>query len=159
MRIAILGSLEVESGGRRVELSGARLQSLLARLAVDAGRPVAATSLADAIWDGDPPRDETHALQSLVSRLRRALGDGEAILPSGDGYRLQVDPQDVDAGRFERLAGEGRAHLRDGDPGRARQVLAEALSLWRDVPLTGLTAPAFAPDDSPPDRPEGRRRL
>ncbi len=145
MRIAILGSLEVESGGRRVELSGARLQSLLARLAVDAGRPVAATSLADAIWDGDPPRDETHALQSLVSRLRRALGDGEAILPSGDGYRLQVDPQDVDAGRFERLAGEGRAHLRDGDPGRARQVLAEALSLWRDVPLTGLTAPAFAP--------------
>ena len=45
MRIAILGSLEVESGGRRVELSGARLQSLLARLAVDAGRSVTAMSL------------------------------------------------------------------------------------------------------------------
>ncbi len=52
MRIAILGSLEVDSGGRRVQLSGARLQSLLARLAVDAGRPVTAISLADAIWDG-----------------------------------------------------------------------------------------------------------
>lgn len=80
--------MEVESGGRRVELSGARLQSLLARLAVDPGRPVTATSLADAIWDGDPPRDETHALQSLVSRLRRALGDGDAILSGADGYRL-----------------------------------------------------------------------
>jgi hypothetical protein len=31
VRIAILGALEVQSGGRRVELSGARLQSLLAR--------------------------------------------------------------------------------------------------------------------------------
>ena len=81
-----------------------------------------------------PPRDETHALQSLVSRLRRALGDGDAILPSADGYRLQIEPDDVDAGRFERLAGEGRAHLRDGDPQRARRVLAEALALWRDVP-------------------------
>jgi predicted ATPase/DNA-binding SARP family transcriptional activator len=126
-------------------LTGARLQSLLARLAVDAGRPVTAMSLADAIWDGAPPRDETHALQSLVSRLRRALGDGDAILPSADGYRLQIEPDDVDAGRFERLAAEGRAHLRDGDPQRARRVLAEALALWRDVPLTGLSAPAFAP--------------
>ena len=145
MRVAILGSLEVESGGRRVELSGARLQSLLARLAVDAGRPVTATSLADAIWDGEPPRDELHALQSLVSRLRRALGDGGAVVPSGDGYRLQIGPDDVDAGRFERLAADGRAHLRDGDPLRARQVLGEALGLWRDAALTGLTAPAFAP--------------
>ncbi|MGH2892633.1 MAG: BTAD domain-containing putative transcriptional regulator, partial [Solirubrobacteraceae bacterium] len=145
MRIAILGSLEVQSGGRRVVLSGARLRSLLARLAVDAGRPVTATSLAYAIWDAAPPRDELHALQSLVSRLRRVLGDGDAILPSGDGYRLRIDPDDVDALRFERLAGEGRAHLRDGDPGRARHVLGEALGLWRDVPLTGLTAPAFAP--------------
>ena len=84
-------------------------------------------SLADAIWDGEPPRDETHALQSLVSRLRRALGDGGAILPSADGYRLEIGPDDVDAGRFERLAAEGRAHLRDGEPQRARQVLAEAL--------------------------------
>ncbi len=144
MRIAILGPLEVESAGARVELSGARLQSLVARLAVDAGRPVTATSLADAIWDGDPPRDEQHALQALVSRLRRALGDGDLITSSADGYRLHVDPDDVDAARFERLAAEGRARLRDGDPQRARVVLAEALSLWRDVPLSGLSAPAFA---------------
>jgi hypothetical protein len=33
VRIAILGPLEVQSGGRCVDLSGARLQSLLARLA------------------------------------------------------------------------------------------------------------------------------
>jgi DNA-binding SARP family transcriptional activator len=84
VRIAILGSLEVQSGGSRV----ARLHALLASLAVDAGRPVTATSLADAIWDGDPPRDEVHALQSLVSRLRRALGEGDAIVGSADGYRL-----------------------------------------------------------------------
>ena len=32
------------------------------------------------------------------------------------------------------------AHLRDGDPQRARVILSEALSLWRDAPLSGVSA-------------------
>ncbi len=47
------------------------------------------------------------------------------------GYVLAVDPDDVDAQRFERLAEEGRALLRDGRPEAARQALGEALDLWR----------------------------
>jgi DNA-binding SARP family transcriptional activator len=55
VRIGILGPLEVERDGRRVEVGGSRLQALLARLAVDLGRPVSATTLADAIWEGIRP--------------------------------------------------------------------------------------------------------
>ena len=66
MRIGILGPLEVVSDdGRGVDVGGARLQTLLARLAIDAGRAVSATALADAVWDGDLPADELHALQAL----------------------------------------------------------------------------------------------
>ena len=138
MRIGILGPLTVERDGRPVEVAGARLRMLLARLAVDAGQSVSARSLADAIWDGDLPADEPHALQSLVSRLRRALGEAELIEQSAGGYRLAVDPSDVDAARFSALAAEGAAGLRDGNPEAAGRILGEALTLWRGPALADL---------------------
>lgn len=49
-----------------------------------------------------------------------------------------VDDDDVDACRFERLAQEGRAALRDGDAERAVTLLREALGLWRGPALAGL---------------------
>lgn len=113
------------------------MRSLLARLAIDVGRPVSATSLADAVWDGDLPGDEAHALQSLVSRLRRALGDPRMIVQGGGGYRLALDPEDVDGPRFERLAREGE-RLRARDASRAAELLREALSLWRGPALAGV---------------------
>ena len=67
-----------------------------------------------------PPADRANALQSLVSRLRRALPDAlGAASPRPGGYRLDLPPDDVDAHRFERLAGEGRRALRGGRPGGA----------------------------------------
>ena len=52
-------------------------------------------------------------------------------MQSTGGYQLAVDPEDVDARRFERLAAAGASSLREGDPERARDVLGEALALWR----------------------------
>ncbi|HET6549718.1 MAG TPA: BTAD domain-containing putative transcriptional regulator [Solirubrobacter sp.] len=120
----------MERDGRAIEVAGARLQALLARLALDAGRPVPAGALADAVWGADLPADEQHALQSLVSRLRRALTDPGAIAPAPGGYRLALDPDAVDAHRFARLAGEGAAALRAGDRPTAAALLREALALW-----------------------------
>jgi DNA-binding SARP family transcriptional activator len=74
-----------------------------------------------------------NALQSQVSRLRRALGrDRVEFHPAG--YRLVAGPEDVDARRFERLAREGRQALAGGDAGRAAALLREALELWRGAP-------------------------
>jgi predicted ATPase/DNA-binding SARP family transcriptional activator len=144
VRIGILGPLEVVSDdGRGVDVGGARLQTLLARLAIDAGRAVSATALADAVWDGDLPADELHALQALVSRLRRALGDSSLIVQNAGGYRLAVEPESVDAYRFERLAARGARSLRDGDPERALTLLDEALALWRG-PVLGEAGSAAA---------------
>jgi predicted ATPase/DNA-binding SARP family transcriptional activator len=134
MRIAILGPVLVEQDGTRCDVAGGRLQSLLSRLALDAGRAVSSGSLAAAVWDGDPPRDEQHALQSLVSRLRRALGDPALITQEPAGYRLAVAPEHVDVVRFERLAREGSGALRGGDPARAAATLGDALALWRGMP-------------------------
>src|SRR6266540_3865004 len=84
MRVGVLGPLEVEADGRITEIAGARLRVLLARLALDAGRMVTVESLSQALWPDEVPGDPGHALQSLVSRLRRAL-PGPAALRSVPG--------------------------------------------------------------------------
>jgi len=122
MQVAILGPLEVhDDGGAPVALAGARLRGLIARLALAGGQPVSTGALAEAVWDHAVPADVANALQTLVSRARKALGEPAAVEQSAAGYRLAVEPDDVDALRFERLVAEG--------------AVGEALALWRGPAL------------------------
>ncbi|MFE7296058.1 BTAD domain-containing putative transcriptional regulator [Streptomyces sp. NPDC057579] len=137
MRFGILGETRAWHGdGGEAPLGGPARRALLALLLVRPGEVVSTDRLADEI---DPAGVlSAHALQSQVSRLRTALGAGAAIERAGAGYRIVVDPDDVDTSRFERLAGEGRAALADGDAGRAVVLLGEALELWRGPALADL---------------------
>ncbi|AOP47671.1 BTAD domain-containing putative transcriptional regulator [Streptomyces lydicus] len=137
MQFGILGETRARHGdGNEVPLGGPARRALLALLLVRPGEVVSTDRLADEI---DPTGAlSAHSLQSQVSRLRTALGAGAAIERAGAGYRIVVDPDAVDASRFERLAGEGRAALVDGDAGRAVVLLREALELWRGPALADL---------------------
>jgi predicted ATPase/DNA-binding SARP family transcriptional activator len=153
VQIGILGPLEVrDDAGRPIEVAGVRLRTLLTRLALDANRPVALPILVDAVWGDQPPAEETNALQTLVSRLRRAFNDTRAVVQSQAGYRLAIEPDCVDAHRFERLAGEGAAALRRGQHREAGRLLAAALALWRgpalvDAPGEACAVPAARLED------------
>ncbi|MFB7665975.1 BTAD domain-containing putative transcriptional regulator [Kitasatospora sp. NPDC056138] len=138
MLFGILGETRVwHEDGVEVPLGGPARRALLTQLLVCPGEVVSADRLSDAI---DPAGSlSAHALQSQVSRLRKALGSKAAIEQAGAGYRIMVAPDDVDACRFERLAGEGRAALRAGDAERAVVRLREALGLWRGSALASLT--------------------
>ncbi len=146
MRFGILGPTKaVRADGRPLALGGPRQRALLARLLVDAGRVVTAQRLIDSLYGDRPPAGATNALQSQVSRLRRALRPDDGILvflPAG--YRLDVGADDIDAHRFERLAVAGRQALADGDPARAADVLGEALDLWRGPALADVDRAPFA---------------
>ncbi|WP_213456888.1 BTAD domain-containing putative transcriptional regulator [Rhizomonospora bruguierae] len=144
IEVALLGPLRVSRGGVTAPLPGSRLRGLLARLAVVADRPVEAATLVDAVWPEKRPAAPANALQSLVSRLRRALGSAAAVEQVAGGYRLAVPVHSVDATRFEGLAERGRARLRAGDPGTASTVLAEAMALWRGPVAAELAAVAPA---------------
>ncbi|MEU6730419.1 BTAD domain-containing putative transcriptional regulator [Nonomuraea wenchangensis] len=135
MRFQILGPTTVlGEDGEPVALGGPRVRALLTLLALHAGRVVAADRLVAGLYGPEPPEGVANALQSQVSRLRRALGrDLVEFHPAG--YRLAAEPSDVDAHRFERLAAAGRQALAAGDPGRAAGLLREALELWRGAPL------------------------
>ncbi len=141
MRVSVLGPLQVwDEQGRPIEVGGARLRALLARLALSAGTVVTVETLIDGLWGEQPPAGAVNALQSLVSRLRRTLPNGSVeSLPYG--YRLTAD---VDAATFERLAADGRAALGHGDPQAAAALLADALALWRGPALADVADAPFA---------------
>jgi DNA-binding SARP family transcriptional activator len=140
--IGMLGPLEVRAGfGEPVEVVGPRLRTLLIRLALDPGRVVLASQLVDAVWEEDPPAGAANALQSLVSRLRRLLPDVVETHPAG--YRLALDPQAVDAVRFQSLAAAGRQELAR-DPAHAAETLRAALALWRGPALADVATARFA---------------
>src|SRR6185312_14342122 len=123
------------------------------RLALEPGRAVGVHTLVADLWGDTPPADEVNALQSLVSRLRRALPGGPVeSVPTG--YRLAVDPRLVDATEFERLAEAGRRKL-DGDPSGARRLLTDALALWRGPALADAAGQPWA--DAAADRLTERR--
>ncbi len=113
----MLGPVELRADtGTPLPVAGARLRTLLILLALDAGRAVSTERLVDGLWGAEPPGNAAGALQALVSRLRRAApGLPVAVTPSG--YRLDLDPDQVDAHRFARLVAQGRPE--------------EALALWR----------------------------
>ncbi|MER7244923.1 BTAD domain-containing putative transcriptional regulator [Kribbella sp. NPDC000426] len=137
MQIGMLGPFEVRADdGGIADVPGARLRALLIALALEPGRVVQKATLVDWIWGEQPPADAANALQRLVSRLRKVLPEG-SVEGHTDGYRLQVEPDAVDAVRFERLVARART---DQDPQGVR-LLREALELWRGAAMqdVGLT--------------------
>ncbi|MGW8647728.1 BTAD domain-containing putative transcriptional regulator, partial [Micromonospora chalcea] len=137
MQIGLLGPFQVTTdAGVPADVPGARLRGLLAALALQPGRVVPKATLVDWIWGEQPPADAANALQRLVSRLRKALPAGVVDgLP--DGYRLAVEPDAVDAVRFERLL----LRARDGDGPQRVRLLREALGLWRGDALRDIGLP------------------
>jgi hypothetical protein len=75
VQVGILGPLEVrDDAGTLLPVSGARLRTLLIRLAIADGRAVSVDRLAEDLWDGQGPADAANAVQALVSRLRGQHG-------------------------------------------------------------------------------------
>ncbi|GIH93421.1 BTAD domain-containing putative transcriptional regulator [Planobispora siamensis] len=144
VHVGILGPLALDTATGPARVGGARLRALLARLALDPGRAVRPETLAEALWEEAAPAGHLHALQSLVSRLRRVLGDPGLLTSGPAGYRLAVEPDAVDALRFERLVRAGRRSHAQSRPAEAAATLREALSLWRGPALADVREAPFA---------------
>nr|WP_238350812.1 BTAD domain-containing putative transcriptional regulator [Kribbella shirazensis] len=130
--------------GTPLDIRGVRLRGLLARLALNAGRPVGVETLVDALWGTEAP--SANALQSLVSRLRASLPATESSISvqSGPaGYTLTIGPDCVDVLQFEDLVRRGRALL-PSDPEQAHALLTQADKLWRGEALADLRDLPFA---------------
>ena len=144
MEFSILGPLEVRRDGRPVTVAGAKVRALLALLVLHAGEPMSTERLAIGLWGEEAPASSGSTVQVHVSRLRRALGDSDALTTTPAGYVLHAVSEDIDAARFERLHAAGVRSLHAGDAARAAGELREALALWRGPALAEFVAVPFA---------------
>ncbi|MDQ3995375.1 MAG: AAA family ATPase, partial [Actinomycetota bacterium] len=129
MKFRILGPLEVVADGNALDLGGPKQRALLAILLLEANRVVSSDRLIEALWEEAPPGTAQKALQVYVSQLRKLLGR-ERLETQAPGYRLRVEPDELDLARFEHLRQEGK--------------LREALALWRGPPLAEFAYERFA---------------
>jgi class 3 adenylate cyclase len=95
------------------------------------GSVVSADTLVELLWGEDPPRTAAKAVQTHISSLRRALGDG-FVLTQGTGWALAES--EVDASRYKSAARLGRDAAATGDISQAVARFEEALALWRGIP-------------------------
>ena len=135
--------------GPGVTLGGSKLRALLALLLLHANETLSSERLIDELWGEQPPATAAKTLQVHVSRLRKALAGGgsgaDMVVTRGHGYELQLDPEQLDAHRFERLLAEGRSELAAGRPGARRwRRSRRRSSLWRGPPLADLAYEPFA---------------
>lgn len=139
MDFRVLGPLEVAGDDGALPLGGAKQRSVLALLLLHVNELVTADQLVDEIWGGEPPPTAGKSVQVYVSRLRKVLGP-ERLTTRAGGYVLELEPNELDLARFERLAGEaGRC-----PPAVAAEKLREALGLWRGPALADLAYEGFA---------------
>ncbi len=142
MEIRVLGPLEVDHGNGPTSLRGAKPRAVLTLLTLRANRPVPAEQLIEELWEEDQPPSAATALRVHIRRLRQILEPERATnapsirLPaSPHGYLLRVEPDELDAERFERLLVLGRDANAEGDPDAAVRHLSRAFTLWRGPPL------------------------
>jgi DNA-binding SARP family transcriptional activator len=143
--INILGPLELRDGTRAWVPRGPKVRKLLATLALAPGEVIDIPTLAEELWEDSPPATMTATIRSHVYHLRLMLARESGLPQAADlmsteptGYRLRASADQVDALRFERLAGQGRMLLDRGKPAEASVALREALGLWRGSALVDV---------------------
>src|SRR5690348_1597236 len=137
MEFRVLGPLQVLDRIGPITLGGPRQRAVLAALLLEPNRVVYMDRLIDWLWGEHPPSRASGTLQAYVSNLRRLLGGPDRLVWRPPGYLLRIDPDAVDAVRFERLLDEARSAP---DPATAEPLLAAARALWRGPLLADLTA-------------------
>ncbi len=140
LEFRVLGPIEVVHDGVATRIGSSTQRTLLALLLQHPGKVVSTDRIVDVLWPGNPP-DARRKLWFHVSKLRRILepsgaedATGKLLGTRPTGYFLRIELDQLDATRFEHLAGAARRLLRD-EPARAGEMLRTALALWQGEPF------------------------
>jgi DNA-binding SARP family transcriptional activator/tetratricopeptide (TPR) repeat protein len=147
--VRVLGQVQVLAAGADMDTGRPKQRTVLAVLAVNAGRLVSTEMLLSRVWGEEAPAGARRSLHTYVARLRRVLDQAAAadaaaggtdppakVTFRAGGYVLQIEPTRVDLHRFRRLMHQSR------DPAcssaRRLAALRAAVTLWSDEPLAGV---------------------
>ena len=146
----VLGPLEAVRDGEPVPLDARKPRALLGLLLIHANQVLSTDRILEEIWGDDQPGGGRRTLQVHISKLRRALEPdrksgqtAEVLVTRSGGYSLVVDPDRIDAVRFEHLIERAR-QMGASQPERASATLSEALAMWRGQPYEDFGYESFA---------------
>jgi DNA-binding SARP family transcriptional activator len=134
-----------------LRVSGRRKQTILALLLSCVGQTVSIDRMVDAVWpDTDPPATARKQVQNCAAAVRRELesarceghrsnGCRAQIVADSRGYRLDADPQAVDAVTFDHVVREC-VSIESRRDGEVVAGLRTALDLWAGAAYAGLPA-------------------
>lgn len=131
LSIRLLGTVEARLGDRPLTLAGRRTRVLLVVLALSAGRFVSVERIANCLWGEKLPANVRASIHTYIGRLRQAVGAQWFDRETG-GYRLCVDPRQVDLLRFADLLERSAAA---GSSQSEYDLLADAINMWLDEPF------------------------
>jgi DNA-binding SARP family transcriptional activator/tetratricopeptide (TPR) repeat protein len=143
VRFGLLGSLEVVSAGRSSVIQRPRQRAVLAYLLLCANKLVSTKVLIDAVWGGAPPSTARAQIQADMSAVRRVLRQADVpdvIKTEHAGYRVLVEPGQLDLDVFTDLTADARTQAAAGNAATAAARLEAALSLWRGQALADVAA-------------------
>jgi DNA-binding SARP family transcriptional activator/Flp pilus assembly protein TadD len=129
----ILGPLEVMIDGEPVAIRGVKKQRMLSRLLLSPNAIVSTDAVIEAIWEDSSPDTAVRQVRNTASQLRRMIGS--ALETAGNGYRLHIDPEQLDALRADHLVAQADATT---DRAEQARLLREAIGLWRGPTLEGI---------------------
>jgi DNA-binding SARP family transcriptional activator len=136
----ILGPLEVVEDGNPLVLGTLKERLVLAVLLLHSNEFVSRERLIDDLWGEAPPPTARKAVNVYLSKVRKALSvaGADPITTASGGYRLNVEPERLDASRMQVLVAEAQELVSKGALESPAERFQEALSLWRGPTLAGL---------------------
>ncbi|GHG29994.1 MULTISPECIES: AfsR/SARP family transcriptional regulator [Amycolatopsis] len=134
MKFLLLGPVEVTAGPWP---GGPRQLAVLAALLTRANETVTLPYLCEAVWDV-PPKAADSNIRTYVAKIRQFLGRrglSDRLTTRNRGYRLAVQPGELDLTAFEDAFRQGQCAAGAGKDGEAADAFAVALGLWRGEPF------------------------
>lgn len=132
----MLGPLAATAGVSPLELGAPKQRALLAILLAQHNEPVPVGRIITALWGEDAPDTYRKSIYTYVSNLRALLGVELARV--GDGYRLGVEPDQIDSAVFEKAVERAQGVI-VSDPHDAASQLRAALEMWHGRPYADVS--------------------
>lgn len=135
LAVKFFGTCQVFTGDEWIRVPSGRSTGLLASLAAACPAPVSSERLTRLVWPSST-NVSANAVYTGVSRLRSYLADvglPDLVVTEGTGYRLDLEPNEIDLVRFE---SDAREALAVTEPlGRRIELLQASLDQWGGTPF------------------------
>jgi DNA-binding SARP family transcriptional activator len=128
--LALFGGLRIDFDGNDVaeRLPGRQGRALVAYLVLNRDRPVSRDELLDVLWRSQPPAAPDAALNSVLAKVRRALGPG--LITGRRALVLQLPPDaQIDVQAVSDQIERAERALANDDPATALQAAQAVLEV------------------------------